>query len=423
MKIKKRKMKGIFVIIDGVADEKISALGDKTPLEAAKTPNLDEIAKKSEINYCYPIKEGIAPESSSAIVSLFGYNPYLSPRGPLEALGVGAKMKKGDLALRCNFATIDDLKDGNILDARAGRNLTSTEAAILAKAINQKVKLPNGFKFEFYSSIQHRGVLIIRGGFSDNISNADPFYENGMAKGLTSPVKMVYAKSLDEEDDSKLSAELVNSFVRQSFEVLDKHPVNMARAKKGFYKANIILCRDAGSDLPRFKKLRGKWMSLGYMPLEIGIGRAIGADVYRFKYPKLKNNDVYATLYEGLHKAIRYAKWMIWWNKRKYDYFYVHFKEIDVPGHDNKPSDKVKMIEILDKYFFSFLKKSMKDSKIIVTADHTTSCRKKAHTAEPVPVLIYNPAEIKEKEKRFTEIDGSKGRKIYGKNLLKNYLF
>lgn len=174
-------MKGVFVILDGVADEPCSQLGDKTPLEAARTPNLDELANKSRMDYCFTVKEGVVPESSSAIVSLLGYDPNFVPRGPLEARGIGIKLKNGDLALRCNFATLDNMSNLKLIDRRVGRTLTTEEARILAKAINENVKLP--FKFEFYPSIQHRGVLVIRGGFSDNISNADPGYGQGVALG------------------------------------------------------------------------------------------------------------------------------------------------------------------------------------------------------------------------------------------------
>jgi 2,3-bisphosphoglycerate-independent phosphoglycerate mutase len=413
-------MKGVFIILDGVADEPCSALGNKTPLEVAKTPNLDKIARKSKIDYCYTVKEGIAPESSAAVVSLLGYDPNFAPRGPIEARGMGIKLKNGDLAFRCNFATIDNMQDLNVLDRRAGRTLTTEEARILAKAVNEKVRLP--FKFQFYPGVQHRGVLVIRGGFSDNISNVDPAYGAGgsAVQGLYS-FKLTFAKPRDDEEDSKLAAELVNSFVRQSFEVLDKHPINIARAKKGLYSANIILCRDAGNTPTKFKKLAGKWMALGYMPLEIGASEAAGMKVYSFKYPKMRGIDVYGNLYDGLEEAIKYAKKMLWWNKRKMDYFYIHFKETDVPGHDNKPLDKVKMIEILDKEFFSYLKDFIGETKLIITADHTTACKKKMHTADAVPVLIY-PQE-KESEKRFIESEGLKGKRLSGRNLLKNNLF
>src|SRR3972149_11950357 len=114
-------MKGVFVILDGVADLPCSVLGEKTPLESAKTPHLDEIAKKSRIDYCFTVKEGIAPESSAAVVSLLGYDPNFAPRGPIEARGLGIKLKNGDLAMRCNFATINDLTNLNILDIRTDR--------------------------------------------------------------------------------------------------------------------------------------------------------------------------------------------------------------------------------------------------------------------------------------------------------------
>ena len=109
-------------------------------------------------------------------------------------------------------------------------------------------------------------------------------------------------------------------------------------------------------------------------------------------------------------------------NKDKYDYFYVHFKKTDIPGHDNRPLDKVKMIELLDQRFFSFLRNFVKKERVIITADHTTACRLKAHTADPVPVLTYPSGKIK-KDQRFTEEWGLKGKKIIGNKLLEKNLF
>lgn len=412
-------MKGVFVILDGVADEPSPVLGGKTPLEVAKTPNLDALAEKSKIDYCYPVKEGVSPESSSAVVSLLGYDYTIAPRGPLEVVGSGIKLKKGDLALRCNFATVDDLDSGNLLDSRAGRTLTTKEARILADAINREVKLP--FPFEFHVTRGHRGVLIFRGGFSDNISNADPFYGVGYAKKVISP-KVVYSEPLDEEEDSKLSADLVNKFIRESHKVLDKHPINLERARKGLFSANVILCRDAGNEPIKFKKLKGKWLALGYNPLEVGIAEAAGMQIYSFNYPELKGIDVYNNFNEGLSRAIKYACRMLRWKRWRYDYLYIHFKETDLPGHDNKPHEKVKMIEMIDKKFFYFLRKVIKDGKLVITADHTTACRMKAHTAEPVPVLIY-PSPAFKKGQRFTEENGKEGKKILGKKLLEYALF
>lgn len=413
-------MKGIFVIIDGVADRACRSLGDNTPLQVAKTINLDWFAEKGEIEHCYGVKEGVAPESSSAVISLLGYDASEAPRGPLEALGAGIKLTNGDLAIRINFATVDNVKDGNLLDSRAGRTLTTKEARKLAKAINENVKLP--FKFELHSTIQHRGILVFRGGFSDNISNADPHYSGGMVSA-NSADKIVFSYALDEEDDSKLSAELLNNFLRQSHEILENHPVNIARKQKGLFPANWILARDAGNEKLRFKKLKGKWMALGYMPLEKGIAGAAGMKVWSFAYPEMRDFDAYANLFNGLNKAIDEAIKMLKKNEKKYDYFYIHFKEPDVPGHDNKPREKVKMIELIDEKFFSFLRKFIKNRKVIVTADHTTASGMKRHTEDPVPVLVFTGRHEGGRGKRFTEKEGLKGKKIMGRKLLERYLF
>ena len=407
-------MKGVFIVLDGAGDGPCSALGGKTPLEAAVTPNLDAIARESKLDYCFTVREGVVPESDNGILNLLGYDPELIGRGTLEAMGLGIKLKNGDLAFRCNFATIDDLENREILDRRAGRTLTTKEARILAEAINKGVKLP--FKFEFYSSVQHRGVLVIRGGFSDNISKVDVIKN-----------RLEFSAPLDDEDDSKLSADLVNQFVRKSHEVLDKHPINIERGKKGLFAANVILCRGAGSVPSRFKKLRGKWLGLGYMPLEIGIEKAAGMDFYNFRYPKMKGIDVYATIYSGLKKAMRNAVRVLKRGRKKYDYVFIHIKETDLPGHDNKPLDKVRMLELLDKRFFWYVRKfvgadSGEKIRLVITADHSTPCREKGHSAGPVPVLIYPYEKIKEGQ-RFTESFGLEGKKWLGRKLLEGTLF
>jgi len=413
-------MKGIFVILDGVADEPCRVLGQITPLQAAKTPNLDFLAGKSKIDYCYTVKEGVVPESSSAVISLLGQDHRIAPRGPLEVAGMGIKLTKGDLAFRCNFASVDDA-EGDVLDRRAGRTLTTKDAIILAKAINDGVNLP--FKFEFYPGLQHRAVLVFRGGFSDNITNVDPDYGFGVAHASSGKIK--YSEPMDDEDDSKLSAELVNNFIRQSHEILDKHPLNINRAKKGFYSANFILCRGAGNYPVSFNKLKGKWMALGYTTLEKGIAQATRMDVYNIRYPKMKGIDVYSNLYDGLNVSLKGANKMLKRNYKKYDYFYIHIKETDIPGHDNKPLDKVKMIEIIDKKLLGFLRWFVckNNVKLVLTADHTTSCNLKSHSDKPVPVLTYPHPSGKKGDWRFTEEEGLKGKKIVSRKLLDNCLF
>ena len=156
-------MKYIILIGDGMADNDMAELGGKTPLDVAKTPNMDFLATRGEMGFMYPVKPGFVPESDEAIVSIFGNDLISSTRGQLEARGTDLKLTRGDLALRVNFSTIDSLEKGNILDRRAGRTLTTLEAEILAKAI-RKIKLPCEFVFE--PTVQHRAALVLRGGFS-----------------------------------------------------------------------------------------------------------------------------------------------------------------------------------------------------------------------------------------------------------------
>ena len=172
-------MKGIFVIIDGMGDLPHPLLKGKTPLEAAHIPNMNFFAARGEMGFMYPVKPGFIPGSDEAIVSIFGNKLISSTRGQLEAKGADINLTRGDLALRVNFGTIDNSKKGNIIDRRAGSTLTTAEADILSKAIN-KIKLP--FEFLFEPSVQHRGVLVFRGGFSDNISNVDPDFETEIIK-------------------------------------------------------------------------------------------------------------------------------------------------------------------------------------------------------------------------------------------------
>lgn len=404
-------MKGIFVIIDGMGDKPCKELYGKTPLEAAKKPNLDAISEKSQLGFMYPWSKEYAPESSAALLSIFGNNPFASTRGRLEAIGAGLELVKGDLALRANFATIDKKK--RIIDARVGRTLTTKEAATLAAEINN-IKL--NCKFLFKPTIQHRGVLVLKGNFSDNITNTDPFYP--IHKFMDDQLKE--SVPLDEEKLSDYTSDIINDFVEKSYKVLKEHSINKARIKRGLLPANIIITRDAGIGLPKVKKFR-RWASIVSMPLEIGICKASGMKVFPFSYPELKNYDVYQNLFQALEETCKFAIKVINEEARNFNFFYIHLKETDVPGHDNKPVEKKKMLELLDEIFFGFLHELIEKNKIrvLITADHSTPCSLKSHSADPVPVLFCNGKNrdgLKFSEKEVRK--GSLGQ-IYGNELLK----
>lgn len=405
-------MKKILVILDGASGLGNAIFGGKTSLEFAETPNLDSLTKKGKMGYMYPINEKTVPGSDDAIISIFGNDPKPCRRGTYEAIGAGIELKRGDLAVRINFGTIENIKTKKVIDRRAGRTLTTKETKILAEAINKKINLP--CKFELKPTIQHRGVLILRGGFSDNITNTDPEW----SPGKTNTFK--FSEPLDEEENTKYTTNILNSFTEQAFKILNNHPLNIERKRKGLLPANMIFMRGAGTEIPKIKKYK-TWMSINPMPLEIGISKSSGMKTFSFTYPKLKKMDVYKTLYDGLEKTIKFAIKTIKKQHKNYDGCYIQLKETDIPGHDNKPLEKKKMLEIIDKKFFSFIKKFAEKNKIllVVTCDHSTPCRLKMHSTDPVPVLVFGKE--KDKTTQFSESQSKKGSlgKMYGSEFMK----
>jgi len=437
-------MKTIFVIIDGVGDRKIESLGNKSPLEKADTKNLDFFAKIGASGRVEVIKKGIAPESDPAIMALLGFDPFRfhAGRGPIEALGCGIKLGKSDLALRANFATIEGKKtidamsrkkvlgfEGiKIIDRRVGRSLLSSEGKILAREINKKVKLRE--KFLFAHSVEHRGVLVIRKGkkgLSAEISNTDPAY--GKVKGFGVAKEKFEEEvqkciALDKNSSAKYAAELVNEFTGKAMEVLGKSRVNVEREKKGLPKANCVLLRDAGIGVPELpkKNKRKNWIAVVGMPLEKGLTGLAGMKMFSFKYPELtKGQSVWENLEEKLKEEIKNSKKAIKKNWKKANGFYVHFKEVDNPGHNGDIEEKIKMIEMIDKEFFSWARKEidLKDARIVVTADHATPCELKAHSDDFVPLLIAGKNVMQDKEKKFSEFNNGAIGLIKGKNVMK----
>ncbi len=282
-------MKLIYVVIDGMGDLPIKALGNKTPLEAAETPNMDALAKMGKTGLMYSVKKGVAPESDVAVISLLGYDPfkYSTGRGVIEAAGAGLKMKDGDLALRCNFATLGHGK--TIIDRRVARSLTTEEATELSEAANEKVKLESyPATFEFRNTLGHRAVLLIKSKgkpLSSNITNSDPAYTivNGIGVARAK-VEMVLktCEPTDNTEEAKISAALVNEFIEKAHKLWENHPVNIKRAAEGKLKANVVLTRDAGHLLPKFfninKRYHVNFAALSDMQAERGIAQLAGME-------------------------------------------------------------------------------------------------------------------------------------------------
>ncbi|NCN51639.1 2,3-bisphosphoglycerate-independent phosphoglycerate mutase [archaeon] len=412
-------MKGILVILDGLGDLPNRQLGDKTPLEAAETPHLDFLATRGEMGYMYPIKPGYAPSSDESILNLFGNDIKNISRGEIEARGAGLNLRKGDLALRVDMGTISSLGEGKVVNRRAGRTLTTKEAKELAFAIN---KIEFSYKFEFVATNQHRAVLVIKGDFSEKILGNDLTYHKGSAREIE---KFSECQATVKQEKAVHTAKVLNEFLILSYEVLRNHPVNIKRKKRGLLPANYLLVRGAGTEKPKLKKY-SNWVSAHYMPLEIGFSSLSSMKNFSFKYPPLKGLDAYENLWKGLKKASKHSIKVIKRNLKKADYCYIHIKETDLPGHDNKPYEKKEMIEYLDKTLFKFLARTapMKKIKVVVTGDHSTPCKLKGHSDDPVPVLFYN-GEIPKGKKHFSEAEARKGKfgRVFGKDLIKKIGF
>lgn len=404
-------MKLIYVVIDGMGDLPVEELGGKTPLEFAETPNMDFLASKGRLGVMYTVGRGMAPESDVAVISILGYDPYKYHvgRGPLEAYGAGLDMRDGYLALRCNFATLG--KDGRIIDRRAGRNLTTQEASELAEAVNCLVKLESHpAEFEFKNTLGHRGVLVIRSkskSLSGKISNTDPAYERVAGLGVAkTDVQMVLeeCKPIEDTEAARVSAVLVNEFIMKSHEILEQHNVNIKREAEGKLKANLILTRDAGDKLPKFFNINEhygvRFVCLADMPVERGIARLAGMHLTEVPPPSgdLKRDCIIRA--ERLLSLLD-----------SFDCFYIHIKGPDEPGHDGDFMLKTRKIETIDEHFFGKIlpKINLDETVICVTADHSTPCKLKSHSDDPVPLLISGGRVISDGIERFYEKECLRG--------------
>ena len=375
----------LYVCLDGLGDDPIPELDDRTPLEAAQTPFLDSLARRGRTGTVVTVGEGIAPESDIAEFALLGYDPRDEHpgRGVVEAVGVGMDFSDGDLAYRVNFATADWPR---IVDRRVGRDLTSDEAAALAGEVNRTLRLPNA-TFELRATVEHRGVLLIRsneGPLSANVTNTDPAYRKeghlGVALETFEP-EVSRCEPLDDSEAARRAAALTNAFVEDSAKILDASEVNAARRRTRKLPGNLILTRDGGDARPNLEPIRERfgpeWGCFVEMPVERGIAVLLG--MAPVDAPRLLTESDYSTWARLAADALD-----------GYDALYVHIKGPDVPAHDGRAEDKRDVIEIIDRAFFGEVLPLIEPARtlVAVTADHSTSCVRKAHTPDPVPLVI-----------------------------------
>ena len=403
-------MKLIYIVIDGMGDIPIAELGNKTPLEAAITPNMDSLAGNGQTGLVYTVKKGIAPESDAAVISLLGYDPfkYSTGRGVIEAVGAGIEMRDGDLALRCNFATLGQSKE--IIDRRVARTLTTEEATELSKAANKEVHFGScPATFEFRNTLGHRAVLLIKNKkcpLSSHITNSDPAYTVVDGLGVVTPeAEMVLkeCKPTDDTEGARLSAGLVNEFITKTHDLWENHEVNRKRAAEGKLKANVVLTRDAGHLLPTFFNINERYnvdfAALADMHAERGIAKLAGMNAALLPPP---SGDLKGDCELRVKKLLDILP--------LHDCFYIHLKGPDEPGHDGNCQRKTAIISAIDEYFFGPLLREvdLMDCVICVTSDHATPCVLKVHSDTPVPILISS-GKIRNEKTKFSERECTKG--------------
>jgi len=376
----------LYVCLDGLGDDPVPELDGRTPLEAAPTPMLDALAARGKTGTVVTVGPGIAPESDIAVFAILGYDPKEEHpgRGVVEAVGVGMDFRDGDLAYRVNFATAEWPR---ILDRRVGRDLTSDESHALAAEVNEKLRLP-GASFHLQATVEHRGALVIRmddaSALSAEVTNTDPAYRKEGSLGValeTFEPEVARCEPLEDSDAARRAAELTNAFVEGSAAILDASEVNARRRKQGKLPGNLILTRDGGDHRPRLEPIKSRFgASFGCfveMPVERGIAMLLG--MAAVDAPRLAAEQDYVRWAELAAEALA-----------GYDALYVHIKGPDVPAHDGRALDKRDVIALIDRAFFAEVlpRLDTRTTIVAVTADHSTSCVRKAHTAEPVPLLV-----------------------------------
>jgi 2,3-bisphosphoglycerate-independent phosphoglycerate mutase len=361
----------VLLVMDGLGDVRQEG---KTPLEAARTPNLDLLAAAATLGLSDPISSGITPGSGPAHISLFGYDPirYQIGRGVLEATGIDLKLKPADVASRGNFAAMDD--GGLITDRRAGR-ISTEENAKLVDLMGGAIREIQGIEVILRTVKEHRFVAVFRGpGLDDRVSETDP--------------QVLGKKSLDPAPlapEARKTASVVKEFIARANSVL-----------RGRHPANTLLLRgfSAPPTVPQMQELfKLTPAAIATYPMYRGLARLVGMTI-------LPTGETVEEEFDTLRK-----------NWERFDFFFIHVKKTDSYGEDGDFAGKVKVIEKVDRCLPRIL--DLKPDVLAVTGDHSTPCLLKAHSWHPNPFLLRSPYVRADETAAFSEaacVRGGLGR-------------
>lgn len=368
-------MKHIIILGDGMADWAVPALGNKTLLQYAETPYMDLLARMGRTGMLKTVADGFHPGSEVANMSVMGYDLYkvYEGRGVLEAASIGVELEPGDMAMRCNIICVE----GETLKNHSAGHITTEEADELIQFLNQHLATE---RIRFYTGVQYRHLLVIKGG--DKRVSCVPPHDIPMQPFRQNMVKA-------DCPEAQSTAELLNTLILKSQELLATHPVNLKRVSEGKDPANSIWPWSSGYR-PKMELLSQKYPAIrsGAVITAVDLIRGIG------HYAGLQCIDVegatglYTTNYEGKAQAAIEAL-------KENDFVYLHVEASDEAGHEGNIDLKLKTIEYLDKRAIKPIYETIKNwdepVAIAVLPDHPTPCEHRTHTAEPVPFLIYYP--------------------------------
>lgn len=399
-------MKYVVLLCDGMADLPRDDLTGKTPMGTANKPNMDKLAKVSEVGLVKTVIDSLKPGSDVANLSVLGYDPsvYYSGRSPLEAGSIGIDMKPTDVSFRCNLVTLSDeaeYSEKTMVDY-CSDDISSEEAAELIAFIQEKMGTD---EFRFYSGVSYRHCLIWNNGTLD--------------VGTLTPPHDITGRKITEYLGVNKNGEKLLDMMKRSYDLLKDHPVNKKRIERGLRPANSIWLWGEGvrKELTPFEeKYRLKGAMISAVDLLKGIGKFTGMEVI-----KVEGATGYIdTNFSGKAEAAIDAL------KRGNDFVYIHVEAPDECGHRFEIQNKVKSIELIDQLILGPILKAFdgEDIKILICPDHPTPLALKTHTNAPVPYLIYDSRKSEKGVEKFCEEEAEKtGRFVkVGHTLMEHFL-
>lgn len=381
-------MKYVVVLGDGMADQPIEELGGKTPLEYAKTPMMDELAKVSEIGMVHTVPDGMSPGSDTANLSVLGYDPkiYYSGRSPLEALSIGVPMKSTDVAIRCNLVTLSEEEDSyekrRIIDHSSGE-ISTEDAAVLLDAVKEGLQREG---YTFYVGTSYRHLLIV---------------DQGTVMPLTQPHDI-----LGQVIGDKLPKDpVLREMMEKSYDILVNHPINVERKKQGKNPANSCWFWGAGTR-PSLMSFAEKNHKEGAMISAVDLLKGIAVGTGMKVIAVEGANGGLDTNYEGKAEAAVKAL-----TEDGCDFVYVHVEAPDEMGHQGSVERKVQAIENLDQRVIRPLVQGLNDAdcdfRMLVLPDHPTPICIRTHTGDSVPYMLYDSTSPQSHSWAYNEREGA----------------